>query len=505
MAGRASKLEKQFHEIIHGRVPVKSNNGSLFLEAIYSQTDVIACIERLRASKNGLEALKDALICVKFTSDFFNRSVAGLLEYLSKPQLANIGGGSVLHQILRHIVDPPVFWTQFVKAFKDGQLKDQAQHYFAWFLHNLLLLPPPALDLSSSCPSDVAQDQSILDTLLASPRHETRQIAEKIKHINSTCGVASSSNAEISPGGRHDNDCANFREIAILPTEQELRCKEKPFLRSSAAIDDPDTKEDRIAIHLDNQFRLLREDMLHDMREELQVFVGIKKKHHRFGFTFKGLTVVDQCYATGHNRCKWGIVMRLSHDLWQLKGVKVKDRVAYLRDNKKIFPHLSMTCLMVGANIVAFPTINRDEVLLAKEPPEVVLQLADKKSTMNTLLSLAAAKPEDISLLNIETAIFSYEPILVALQEKKSLPLFQELLYWSPDSPPTDSLLGLSGIVSAIKANPTQDLKPLLKTKDSICLDEAQANSLISGLTQSVSLIQVTVHRPSSLIDWLIL
>jgi hypothetical protein len=492
---RASKLEKQFHAIIHGRDKITSRNAPLFLEAIYTQNDVVACIERLRASKNGLEALQEALRCLEFTSDFFNRSVAGLLDRLSNSQLANIGGGSVLHQILRRIVDPPVFWTQFVKAFKDGQLKDQAQYCFAWLLHNLLLLPSPELDLQSSSPSDIARDQSILDTLLISPRLETRHIAVKIKHINSTCSVASSSNVEDTPGGRHDNDCANFREIAILPTELELRCTEKPFLRSSAAIDDPDTKEDRIAIHLDNQFRLLREDMLYDMREELQVILGIKKKRHRYGFTIKGLTLLDQHHATGNNKCKWGIQMRLSHDLWQLKDVQSKDREAHVRNNKKILPHLSMACLMAKEDIIAFPTINRDEVLLAKEPPVIVLQLGDHKSAVNALLRLAAAKPEDLSLLSIDTAIFAYEPILVALQEKRSLPLSQEVLYWSQDSPPAESPLDLSGIVPKIKANPTEDLQHLLNTKNSIRLDKAQADSLISGLTQSVSLIQVTVHK----------
>ena len=34
------------------------------------------------------------------------------------------------------------------------------------------------------------------------------------------------------PGGRRDNDFADFREISILPTTGELHSKEQPYLYS---------------------------------------------------------------------------------------------------------------------------------------------------------------------------------------------------------------------------------------------------------------------------------
>ena len=45
--------------------------------------------------------------------------------------------------------------------------------------------------------------------------------------------------AEAKPGGRHDNDHADHREISIMPTADELLSKDRPFFRTADFIDDP--------------------------------------------------------------------------------------------------------------------------------------------------------------------------------------------------------------------------------------------------------------------------
>jgi hypothetical protein len=69
------------------------------------------------------------------------------------------------------------------------------------------------------------------------------------------------------PGVRdHDNDHQDFRSIKIIPTPAELNCKEGPYLppeKGSAFIND------REAAMLDRQFRLMREDLVGSVREEL--------------------------------------------------------------------------------------------------------------------------------------------------------------------------------------------------------------------------------------------
>ena len=69
------------------------------------------------------------------------------------------------------------------------------------------------------------------------------------------------------PGERHDNDFANFRDIAIIPTAAEVLCADESYLPlangSNRIIAD-----DESAL-LDKHFRLLRADMLEPLREML--------------------------------------------------------------------------------------------------------------------------------------------------------------------------------------------------------------------------------------------
>jgi hypothetical protein len=154
----------------------------------------------------------------------------------------------------------------------------------------------------------------------------------------------------------------------------------------------------------------------------------------------------------------------------------------------RILRHQSLTCLIIDGEVAAFPTIHRDEDLLALPLPNIILQLNGEASTRRALLRLKKAK--HIKLLQIDTAIFSYEPILKALQDIRDLPLSEELLFWKPGK-----AVGLlptiaDKVVSALRYDPNQDLQPIVHTVKSIKLDDSQAESLLAGLTQQVSLIQ---------------
>ena len=51
-----------------------------------------------------------------------------------------------------------------------------------------------------------------------------------IKHILSRTGPVHG--VLDGPGGRHDNDLADFRDITILLTADEILCRKPPFLRT---------------------------------------------------------------------------------------------------------------------------------------------------------------------------------------------------------------------------------------------------------------------------------
>lgn len=150
--------------------------------------------------------------------------------------------------------------------------------------------------------------------------------------------------------------------------------------------------------------------------------------------------------------------------------------------------HLLTCSLIVDGELIAFPTIHRDEELLIRNPPVVVLQLEGDATISKVLLRLKAAK--DIKVVQIETALFAYEPILKALQAIKSMPLAPELLFWTPDDILRNPSSSPTVIINALVSNPRCDVGRLLNTPKSIILDASQAASLLSALTQKVSLIQ---------------
>ncbi|KAG5728813.1 NFX1-type zinc finger-containing protein 1 [Termitomyces sp. T112] len=479
---RAARLRRTFDSIINGKNPLIPNKNSLFIEAICSQNDRVSCLNSLIASKVGLDSVQAAMR-FDLTPDFLNSSSAQLLSFFfSSPELKDIGSGSFLDAVIAKIVDPLIFWDAFRQAFTSGLLENSARIRFAWLLHHLVSLPIPQSTIYRT------QATGVLDTLLASSENPIRTYGQKIKHILETCSVGTVVAGDPGPGGRHDNDFENFREIAILPTADEITSTKRPFYRHSATVE-ADDESTRFATHIDNQFRLLREDMLYEMKEELQIAFGKKRGYHR-GMTLKQLVLQDPHFGRDTRRVTWGMTFKCSDDLPLLQWKKEKNRKKYLSENKNFFRHQSMGCLMVDEEIVAFPTLNRDEDLLAKKPPVIVLQIEGEAAVSRTLLRLKTG--HNIKLIQIDAAVFAYEPILKSLQQMNTLQLSRELMLWSPklsvDSLPLHRALEM--LVDTLRYKPTTDIKHLIKTQRSIKLDKSQAASFLSGITQSVSLIQ---------------
>jgi hypothetical protein len=335
---------------------------------------------------------------------------------------------------------------------------------------------------------NTVREKGYVDSFIQSTRPETKGYGERIQHILDTGKVVSVSDNGSSPGGRHDNDFLDFRKIAIMPTVDEILSNKTPFLRTSYMFDDPNTKEERIPIYLDNQFRLLREDMLNEIREELQVAQGKTKRKYK-PHIYKGLEIFDIYCGTDKKQTNWGIRFKLKEDIPSLKSnKKPAERKDILKKRRRILPHQSPVCLMVDGQIVAVPLVDRDEDMLAQIPPVVCLQFDGENTVIRALSKLKRAG--HIELLSVDVAIFSYEPVLKAIQRIIEVPLSQELLFWEPSiRMPVPQNIPFS-IVLPLKLKPCQELQSLLQTPKSIKLDRSQAESFLNGLTQRVSLIQ---------------
>lgn len=361
-AARRGKLNGFLHSVLGGKKSLQTpKDGERFIEAICAQPDPPACLTSLAASApHGFSSLQT---CLRFKTDpvFLNGPAANLLAYLQAPSLKIILGGEFLRQTLEHIVDPPIFWDALVRAFGDGTLDLLAEQAFAWLLLELISMPTKSAERYY----DLARETTLQSRLLNSSEVAIRTLGQRIKHVLSSLNTPAIFDGYGGPGGRHDNDFVDFRQIAILPTADELLSQEPAFLRRAAVLEDVD-REERLGLHLDSQFRLLRDDMLSEMREEMSIALGFKKGKHR-GVVIEGLAPLGIDFPmAGARLSPWCLKLQCQKDIPAL--AKFKDdvkRKKFLLDHARVLKHQSLACLIIDGEVVGFPTINRSEDLLA--------------------------------------------------------------------------------------------------------------------------------------------
>lgn len=480
---RATRLSGFFNKVLHNeRKLTTSRDGKLFIEALCTQVNVATCAHKLLSSPYGLSSLQ-ASVRFDTSVSFLNDNAAPLLRYLQDPSLKSIGSGSVLAQILICIVEPPFFWDALVKSFAGSLLNPDACQAFAWLLLELISIPVKG----SSPYVAVANSSNILDSILKSSDGETRILGQKIKHALPLNPSDLHVDADAKPGGRHDNDCADYREISIMPTADELLSTDRPFFRTADFIEDPDLGSLRSAVHLDNQFRLLREDMLGGIRDEVKVLTGAKSGHHK-GIIVDNLTLDEVEMGTDRKRLPWSVVLSLEEVLPQLRKVNASKRKEFLKDNRHILRKGNMSCLLIDNEPAAFPTIHRNEEEIAKTPSSITLQLADDRTLSNALMKMKTAT--NIKLVQLDTAIFAFEPFLRKLQEMNDLPLAEEIINWRKGKDIRSPFFQPLNIIRKLESRSNKDLKGCLKLGKSVILDESQMKSLCACLTQRVSLVQ---------------
>jgi hypothetical protein len=215
---RVARLLKFFNDVLHDRRSLTSSrDGGLFIESVCAQADAAVCLHKLVSSPSGLTAIK---VCVRFDTSpqFINDNTFKLLQYLQAPCVESIDSGAALGKVLVSMINPPFFWDSFTKAYQLQNLTPASCQAFAWLLLRLIYLP--GTDVTSYLA--LAKSPDILDSLLKSPEGETRLLAQKIKHALSLESPNLHFDAEVKPGGRHDNDHADHRHISIMPTADEL-------------------------------------------------------------------------------------------------------------------------------------------------------------------------------------------------------------------------------------------------------------------------------------------
>lgn len=481
-SSRSTRLTRFLGLVLLGKRGIKNAaDTKLFLEALCDQDDHQKCVEKLVASLAALSALQSGLR-FDLTPSFINQNIMPFIKYLSEPAVKQVCNGQFLRQLLLIIVEPPTLWKALIVSYQKRLLTQTSVHAFAWLLLELISFP-------TSSEVDFLQDARNVVTdglLLLSPSHEIRTLGHKIQHVLSIRSSTVPVDPECAPGGRHDNDYVDFRKIAIYPTADEFLSAEKPFFRRADAVNEAQP-EHRVVMHLDNQFRLLREDMLAELRDDIQIARG-QKKGRRSALILRKLSAIG-IFCGDEKRWKpCALAIHCGSGLEHLSALPPSERKKFLHENRSFLKHQSFGCMIRGSEIIAFAAVDRNEEALMKQPPVVMLRIFGDQAYKKALFALKLSR--DLEFFLVDTPIFAYEPVLTCLQRKVDLPLADDLLALGPQTRASKSPLIPESVVKQLKEMNGNNVQQILKTAKAITLDPSQMESLIAGLTQPLSLIQ---------------
>lgn len=493
---RQTRLKAVFKAIVFGERQVNnSHDAQLFLEAVRSQELPSACVEMIVSHPPGLDAVRNS-VRSNLSETFIVSHTLPFLEYLSDPGIKSLADGELLAQLLVVIANPPTLWKALVNLFNGHQLPPDRVHPFAWLALELLSLPQNAeVDVLEEVQA-IIQDKS----LLKSEDHAARELGYRIEKVLQLRSSSKPSMQPNGPGGRHDNDSDTFRKIAIYPTTDEFLSTQQPFYRTAFEVTESPV-EKRPAIHLDNQFRLLREDMLAELREDLQVAMDVKKAKQSLLTIGKlqpvalSLTEINLS-GKGPRYKPCTLLLRCYHGLGFLNKMTPEKLNKYLKDNPRFLKHQSFGALTRGKEVIAFAFIDRDRnnELLHQTPPAVCLQFTDPSSFKRALLALKLPNAQDVVQFKlVDTPVFAYEPVLAGLQAIAELPLQDLLINPSGTSSAFVGLPQLQPLVSALQSARSKmvtEKAEAVYIGKSITVDLAQLDSILHALTKPITLIQ---------------
>ena len=490
-----------------------THDGQLFLEALRTQPSPSRCVELLVSKPSGLNAMREA-VRSDLSAAFISAHTLPFLRFLSDPGVKTLVDGQHLEQVLVAVANPPTLLNALIVLFESGKLPDEELYSFAWLALELISLRPGAQVDTSNLVRSVSEDQRFV----TSQDHTTRELGYKIKKVIQLRSSPGHKEEPGGPGGRHDNDFADISKIHIYPTTDEFLSTQQPYYQTAQEVVDTEVDK-RPRAHLDNHFRLLREDMIagklnpvtpnfeshadaggKELREDIQVATG-KKKGRRNAlllghFVPAGIDIGDET-AQRYKRCT--LLLKCFSGLGFISNMPDPEaRKRYLKDHASLLRHQAFGVLCREQEILGFAFVDRDIDMLAQSTPIVSLQFTDDDALRRALLALSIPKRELVQFILVDTPVFAYEPVLLGLQRITDLPLLDLLVNPAtiPDSGfemPKRLCPLVSGLRAASKTLSSDGVVPLVSKSTGrvqVEVDDSQLNALLLALTSPVSLIQ---------------
>eukprot|EP00884_Botryococcus_braunii_P010997 jgi/Botrbrau1/1989/Bobra.0052s0031.1 len=514
-----------------------------FLTAMSEFSDLQDLLFRLVDQKeHGIPRIK-AMLSVGDTPEHVEDVICPFLHILSSDALARSMCISSVHMLLTAVYRTPGLVECLLKAVKSEYLPNSCLATISWFLVRI-------------AKSERARDNDYVIQMAQIFRDRkvpgARELGNLILASVEGAGMETDADHEglpgmslqelqaATPGGRHDNDHRQYRDIRIIPTVDEVCCAERPYLPS---LDEDceisiSNAEDR---HLDYHFRLLREDLVAPLRETLKELATLAQSRKNVNDNHDGgqgqhdrkkanspKNVFSPVYIRGIRvvpRPALMVGVDLPKSVRAARLDSKTDRVEYWTHyGRSILPMHALVCLVNvhTGQPLAFATIVRREVPeLAGtddwQQPMIGINIMESADEEAKFLKLLAGLPvprsdggsndtaagdttpqphdqdadgaargerlycqqvPDVALVQVSTSYFSYEPVLKALQSMPIVPLHEELVLRHP--PRT-----IDNEVNLPELGWQQKIEAL-----AINLDESQKAALLQALTQRVALIQ---------------
>ncbi|KAJ3098371.1 hypothetical protein HDU97_004095 [Phlyctochytrium planicorne] len=398
-----------------------------------------------------------------------------------------------------------------------------------------------------------ARDTLHLGSFLEQKRNDTREEQRAINVINAW-NVINFQGGLAAPGGQtpcHDNDLADFSYIRILPTHQEIISEKQPSL--------PGNFQNIEAAHwlpfgprrlIDTNFRLLREDFLRPLRENINGYLKFRMEqekkqkkrqaiqdgglHGSIGTSESGdgpqtdITIYTGIKITGFQVSKGKnkqLSVGISFDMPEfLKSKTVSQRKEFWKMTSRlmlgglvglIFHEVSLT-EMASFSIVLGVIMDRKEADIENGDCEILVHVPEQSLTQRSLrmFGLLAGRKNatnvDGVLMEANKIMFeSYRPVLSSLQQliPETLPFTKYIcpphgaVVTAVDPPlyaeTPHFAFDLSKLCNArsdkLLFYPSQKAtwdNVVAKLVQSSTLDVDQAKAVVSGLGSEVSCIQ---------------
>ena len=371
------------------------------------------------------------------------------------------------------------FWRKFLALFKAGELDNHEEWVFASALRRAVCWGDQRR--ATLFASDARDCTSALET---SPDARTRKLANVINQA--TMWLELERGLDECPGGRHDNDALNFYSIETIPTVDEVLAKPRPFLpRNWASEDDAEANPVAVTRHLGIQFRLLREDLVSDLREQVARFFWSEaaRKGKRRGHVVDRLQVVDvhHDFDRRHHERPWALRLERTEPFG-------RDRHYFEVNEDAVLKEGCLVALIDRGEVLATGTAVREPALLARS--HLLVELSVDAATLSVLL-----RAPSLTLVQAyDSPTYAYAPVLDVLRELDDIPLRDEILMGEQRS--LDLSPAMASCVERIV--PNTNVAMALRMGQQVILDDSQAAAMRAALTSSLSLVQGPPGTPQT-------